>query len=250
MIREISVIPRLDIKGPNLIKGLQFEGLRVVGDPSEFAKRYYLEGADELLFVDNVASLYGRELMDALLSAVTEEVFIPITVAGGIRSVADAVRLLRHGADKVAVNTGAIDRPGLLNELVNEIGSQSVVLSVEAKSDVRTGTWNCLKNFGRDTTELEVGNWINEAIDRGVGEILLTSVDRDGMGSGLDFELLKRVESVSTVPMILSGGFGRQTDLGPVAASMALRAIASGRALHYRETSILGIKEALIGVRS
>lgn len=248
MSKEISVIARLDIKGPNLIKGLQFEGLRVVGDPSEFAKRYYDEGADELLFVDNVASLYGRELMDALLSQVTEEVFIPITVAGGIRTVSDALRLLRHGADKVAVNTGALERPELINELVDEIGSQSVVLSIEAKSDPRSGTWKCLKNFGRDTTDIEVKDWLCEGLERGAGEILLTSVDRDGMGQGLDFELLKDLEPVCTIPVILSGGYGANSDLVPVAGSRALRAIASGRALHYGEASIEGTKQRLIEV--
>jgi len=244
-MKSIRIIPRLDLKPPNLIKGVQFEGYRNLGDPVAFATKYYLEGADELIFVDNVASLYGQTWMHDFLLKLTELVFIPITVVGGIRSVDSAVALLRNGADKVGVNTGAIDNPGLLQELVKEIGSQSVVLSVEAKSSRSSSgqvSWECLTNFGRDRSGLEVKEWIGVAQDIGVGEVFVTSVDRDGTKGGAELNLLRHLGDGLAVPLIFSGGVGTLRHVSELLATNYVDAIALGASLHYENLQIKDVK--------
>ncbi len=173
------LIARLDIKGPNLIKGVHLEGLRVIGDPQLFAQKYYQDGADELIYIDSVASLYGRNNLVDIVKHTAQNIFIPLTVGGGVRSVEDANLLLRSGADKVAINTACMSNPSLINELANRFGSQCVVLSIEAKKTSK-GHWEAYTDNGREKTGKDVLSWVLEAVERGVGEVLLTSVDQEG----------------------------------------------------------------------
>jgi cyclase len=175
----LRIIARLDIKGPNVVKGIHMEGLRVIGKPEELANAYAEAGADELLYIDTVASLYGRNQLAALLSRTVEDVFIPITVGGGVKSRADVKRLLDAGADKVAINTAAIRDPALIRECADHYGAQAVVVSIEAKRQP-LGGWECYTDNGREKTGKDVLLWAEEAISLGAGEILLTSIDQEG----------------------------------------------------------------------
>lgn len=234
------VIGRLDVKGPNLIKGIHMEGLRVVGDPQSFATDYYLQGVDELIYVDLVASLYGRSNLLEIVTKACQEIFIPITVAGGVRSVEDAVALLRCGADKIAINTAAVHKPELLTEISRELGNQCVVLSVEAKR-AGAGGWEVLTDCGRERSKLEVSEWVKQAEQHGIGEILLTSVDRDGTKTGFDCELVELVCGACSVPVIASGGFGSVDHLAPL-LQKGPEAIAIGAQLHAKRASVAEIK--------
>lgn len=240
----MRIIPRLDIKGKNLIKGIQFEGLRVLGVPNDFALSYYQQGADELIFMDTVASLYGRNQLESVLREAAENIFVPIAVGGGISSLEDARILLRAGADKVAVNTAAISRPGLLSELAFEFGSQSVILSIEAKRQA-DGHWEAYAENGRQRTGRDVMKWAESAESLGAGEILLTSVDRDGTEKGLDLELLGCIRKVTDLPVVFSGGFGSVDELSELVKSGPLDAISIGSALHYNKISLRSVRECL-----
>jgi cyclase len=224
------LIARLDIKGPNLIKGVQLEGLRVLGDPREFAIEYYNEGIDELLYMDIVASLYGRNNLLTTVERTAEEVFVPLTVGGGIRSLSDVRAILNSGADK------AIRNPRLLREIADTFGSQCVVLSVEAKRQ-QSGEWEAYTDNGRERTGRSVIEWISEATRNGVGEVLITSVDREGTRRGLDLDLLKRVHEVTSIPVIISGGFREPRNFSE-AISAGADAVAVADALHFRRFSI------------
>lgn len=239
------VIARLDIKGSNLIKSVQFEGLRVMGDPNEFALRYYEEGADELVFMDAVASLYGRNNLSDLIRKASDNIFIPITVGGGIRSVEDASELLRSGADKIAINTAAVANPLLLTELAKKFGSQAVVLSVDAKL-VSENKWEVYTDMGRERTHLDVLDWIKKAVDLGVGEILLTSVDREGTKKGFDIKLVETINSAVKIPVIASGGMGKLSDSVELFKSTDVSAIAIADMIHYTRATIPEIKNDLI----
>ncbi len=247
----IRLIPRLDIKGKNLIKGIKLEGLRKLGSPSKFALRYYQQGADELLYMDAVASLYGRNSLTELLKETVKSVFIPITVGGGIRSVEDARQLLRSGADKVAINTAAIQRPDLITEMALAFGSQCVVLSVEAIKQA-DGSWLAFTNNGREHTGKNIIDWVQEAVKRGAGEILLTSVDQEGGRKGYDLALIKAVAEVVSVPIIASGGMGKSQD-GIEAVGAGASAVAMADILHYERETLQTIrhsfKEKKIDVR-
>ena len=238
----IRLIPRLDIKGKNLIKGIKLEGLRKLGLPSEFALRYYQQGADELLYMDAVASLYGRNSLTELLKETVKSVFIPITVGGGIRSVEDARQLLRSGADKVAINTAAIQRPDLITEMALAFGSQCVVLSVEAIKQA-DGSWLAFTNNGREHTGKNIIDWVQEAVKRGAGEILLTSVDQEGGRKGYDLALIKAVAEVVSVPIIASGGMGKSQD-GIEAVSAGASAVAMADILHYERETLQTIRQS------
>lgn len=191
-MKNIRLIPRLDIKGPNLIKGIQLEGLRVIGDPQQFAQRYYEQGADELLYVDVVASLYGRNSLEDIVRRAARDIFVPLTVTGGIRSAQDVRQMLRSGADKIGINTAAIKRPELIREISRKFGSQCMVLSIEAKS-VGPRRWEAYTDNGRERTGLDVLQWAQRGVELGAGEILLTSVDREGTREGFDIELVAAV---------------------------------------------------------
>jgi cyclase len=236
-VRSVRLIARLDVKGPNLIKGIHLEGLRVIGSPNEHARRYYEQGADELIYMDCVASLYGRNNLSEIVRGAAQDVFIPMTVGGGIRSVEDASELLRCGADKVAVNTAAVANPELITDIARRFGSQCMVLSIEAK---QTGpqTWEAYTDNGRERTGLDVVQWVKQGVSLGAGEILLTSVDREGTRRGFDAELASAVTAEVSVPVIVSGGMGKPEDLLELAARADVAAVAMADILHYQRATI------------
>jgi len=225
------LVARLDVKGPNLIKSVQFEGLRILGDPAEAARGYYRDGVDEILYVDPVATLYGRNSLHDVVRATVRDVFVPITVTGGLRSVADVRAMLRAGADKVGVNTAALDRPDLLDELAAEFGAQSIVVSIEAKMK-DDGSWRCYTDNGRIPTDRQPHEWAEEAVGRGAGEVLVTSVDREGTRRGFDCDLVRAIRAVVDVPVVASGGMGGPADVAAVVEAGA-DAVAMADALHY-----------------
>ena len=234
---NLRLIPRLDIKGPNLIKGVHLEGLRVVGDPQVYARRYYEAGADELIYMDIVASLYGRNSLTEIVKRAAENVFIPMTVGGGIRSVDDVREMLRSGADKVAINTAAVRRPQLISEIATRFGSQCVVLSIEAKR-VGPERWEAYTDNGREKTGLDVVEWAWRGAEAGAGEILVTSVDREGTRKGFDVALVRAVSDAVSIPVIASGGMGRIEHLIDVVTNGGADAVAMADILHYERASL------------
>jgi imidazole glycerol-phosphate synthase subunit HisF len=244
-LSNLRIIPRLDIKGKNLIKGVQLEGLRVMGDPQEFAIRYYEAGADELVYMDIVASLYGRNNLSDIIRRAADQVFIPITVGGGIRSVDDARHILRSGADKVAINTAAIARPDLISEVARHFGSQAMVLSIEAKQ-VAPGKWEAYTDNGRERTGLDVLQWVRRGVEMGAGEILLTSVDREGTRKGFDVDLIRQVSEAAPVPVIASGGMGSVVDFLVAAQLGRADGISMADTLHYNRLQLGDIRAAAL----
>ena len=237
---NIRLIARLDIKGPNLIKGIHLEGLRVMGSPHEYALKYYHQGADELIYMDCVASLYGRNNLSEIIMAAAKDIFVPMTVGGGIRSVDDAIDVLRVGADKVAINTAAVANPKLISDIAQRFGSQCMVLSIEAKQ-VGKDRWEVYTNNGREHTGLDVVEWVKHGGSLGAGEILLTSVDKEGTRKGFDIPLIKAVSAAVDVPLIASGGMGRPEDLLAVVGANA-DAVAMADILHYNRAAISDIR--------
>lgn len=240
-MRKIRLIARLDIKGSNLIKGVHLEGLRVIGSPNVHAKRYYKQGADELIYMDCVASLYGRNSLGEIIKSAAKDVFVPMTVGGGIRSVEDATNLLRCGADKVAVNTSAVARPKLISEISRRFGSQCMVLSIEAKQNM-TDKWEVYTDNGRERTGLDVVDWAKKGVDLGAGEILLTSVDREGTRKGFDTDLVQAVTKEVSVPVISSGGMGKPEDLINVVKDGGADGVAMADILHYNRATVNDIR--------
>lgn len=241
---NLRIVARLDIKGKNLIKGVRLEGLRVIGDPQEYAFRYYQAGADELIYMDIVASLYGRNSLADIISRAADNVFVPITVGGGIRSVEDAKTMLRSGADKVAINTAAVGRPALITEISRRFGSQATVLSIEAKQ-VGPGKWEAYTDNGRERTGLDVVAWARRGAEMGAGEILLTAVDREGTRKGFDIDLIGAVSSSVPVPVIASGGMGTIEHFLD-AARQGADAVAMADVLHYNRLSLGEIRKAAL----
>tara|TARA_B110000858_G_C17796401_1_gene472642 strand:+ start:872 stop:1639 length:768 start_codon:yes stop_codon:yes gene_type:complete len=244
-MRKLRLIPRLDIKGPNLIKGIQLEGLRVIGDPNLFALKYYENGADELLYMDSVASLYGRNNLQDLITKAVKNVFIPITVGGGIRSVKNAYEMFRCGADKIAINTAAVKNPLFLKELVKEFGSQSIVISIEAKKNSEN-KWEVYTECGRERTGLDVIEWANKCVNSGVGEILITSVDKEGTCKGFDIELTKELTNKFNVPIIACGGMGSKEHLFDLIENTNVDAVCMANILHYKKFTIKEIRESCL----
>jgi imidazole glycerol-phosphate synthase subunit HisF len=238
----VRIIARLDIKGANLIKGIHLEGLRVVGDPNEFALRYYAAGADELLFIDIVASLYQRNNLTDIIKRTADQIYVPITVGGGIRSLDDVSKMMHSGADKVAINTAAIARPALITEVSRRFGSQCMVLGIEAKR-ISPGHWEAYTDNGRERTGQDVVQWARQAVDMGAGEILLTSVDQEGTRKGFDLPLIQAVCGAVNVPVIASGGFGKPDDLVQACAN-GTSAVAIADALHWKRLTLKDIKVA------
>jgi cyclase len=236
-VSYLRLIARLDIKGPNLIKSIHLEGLRVIGAPGDHALRYYRQGVDELIYMDCVASLYGRNHLADIVSAAARDIFVPMTVGGGIRSVDDAMQLLRAGADKVAVNTAAVGNPPLITEIARHFGSQCMVLSIEAKQ-VGPQYWEVYTDSGRERTGLDVVEWAKRGVALGAGEVLLTSVDREGTRKGYDIELVRAVAAVVSVPVIASGGMGKPEDLLEVVRVGGADAVAMADILHYGRAGI------------
>jgi len=234
------LIARLDVKGANLIKGIHLEGLRIVGSPNEHALRYYEQGIDELIYMDCVASLYGRNSLSELIKQAAENVFIPLTVGGGVRSTDDVAHLLRCGADKVAVNTAAVSNPQLITEIARRFGSQCMGLSIEAKS-VSPERWEVFTDNGRESTGIDVVDWAKQAAALGAGEILLTSVDREGTRKGFDLALVQAVTESVNIPVIASGGMGKPQDAVEVVRRGA-DAVAMADILHFKRASLADIR--------
>ena len=243
-MKKIRIIPRLDIKGSNVVKGIHCEGLRIVGNPKDLAYKYYKEGADELLCMDIVASLYQRNLDFNFLKSLSSGIFIPITVGGGIRSINDINSALRAGADKVAINTYAIKNPQFLNEAVKKFGSQCIVLSIEAKKRP-DGGWEAYTDGGREKTGIDAVQWAKKAIKLGVGEIILTSIDHDGIRKGYDVELISAVSSFSPVPLIVHGGADKPDSFLEVLKRCRPEGLSAASIFHYGDFSIKDIKKHL-----
>ena len=241
-MRTVRVIPCLDVSDGRVVKGVQFVDLVDAGDPVELAARYDAEGADELVFLDITASSDGRATMVDVVSRTAEQVFIPFTVGGGVRSVEDARRLLRAGADKVGLNTAAVDRPELVAELAAEFGAQCVVVAIDARArgrpDNSEPAWNVFTHGGRTQTTLDAVSWAEECAASGAGEILLTSMDRDGTRDGFDLELTRAVSQRCPVPVIASGGVGELDDLVAGAVEGAADAVLAASIFHRREFTI------------
>jgi len=237
---NIRIIPRLDIKSGKLIKGIKLEGLRVVGDPFESAIRYYNDGADELFFHDAVASLYDQNHLGDFLELITDEVFIQVTVGGGIRSVEDAVYLFNKGADKVALNTAFVRNPKLIEKLAELFGSQSVVGSIEAKC-INDDRWEIVTESGRENTGIELNEWMGILQAKGVGEIFITSVDNEGTKKGFDLKLANYMKVVN-VPVIFCGGFNNPKNIHELVSVYNVQGIGIADYLHYKRGKISDIK--------
>ena len=235
-MRNVRLIARLDVKAPNLVKGIQLEGLRKMGDPNKFALKYYLQGADEIIYEDIVASLYERNSLLDIIERTTDSVFVPITVGGGLRSIDDVAAALRAGADKVSINTAAIKRPEIISEVAKRFGSQCMVLSIQAK--YHGNQWEAYYDNGREHSHLDVIEWAKRGEELGAGEIMLTSVDREGTARGFDIELIKAVTDVISIPVIVSGGMGRLEDIDSVIEQGNADAIAMAHVLHYDQLTI------------
>ncbi|MEW5847180.1 MAG: imidazole glycerol phosphate synthase subunit HisF [Myxococcota bacterium] len=239
----VRVIPRLDIKGPNLVKGIHLEGLRVMGDPAEFAVRYYQQGADELLYMDIVASLYGRNNLTAVVERTARDIFVPLTVGGGVRSIDDIRTLLRVGADKVAINTAAIRNPQFISEAARTFGSQCIVLSIEAK---RTPNgWEAYTDNGREKTGVDAVTWAERGMELGAGEILVTSVDQEGTSKGFDLPLVTAISKRVRIPVIACGGCGTPEHAAQAVADGKADAVAVATVLHYGRHTIRDVKAAV-----
>lgn len=231
------LIARLDVKMEHLIKGVHLEGWRKVGDPKDRARLYYAQGADELLYMDVVASLYGRNNLSDIVRKVASEVFIPITVGGGVRNLKAVRALLAVGADKVAVNTAATADPNILRAISDTYGSQATVLSIEAKKQPNGG-WEAMTDNGRNHSGRDVVKWAAEAQALGAGEILITSIDRDGTGRGMDLELIAAVAREVDIPVIASGGVLTTAHAVEALNPPHVSAVALARALHFDKLTI------------
>lgn len=240
---ELRIIARLDIKNSNLIKSINLEGLKIIGDPNEYARKYYNEGADEILFMDCVATLYGRNNLSEIIKNSTKDIFVPISVGGGLRSLEDVRIMLNSGADKVVINTAAVSNPNFISKLANSIGSQSIIISIEAKR--HNQGWEVYTSNGRDPTGKDVVDWAKQVEELGAGEILLTSIDQEGTRRGFDVDLNKAVTSVTSLPVICSGGFGKIEHAKKLKNECEIGAIALADALHYNRLTVIEIKKKL-----
>jgi cyclase len=225
------IIARLDIKGPNLVKGIHLEGLRVLGNPEYFSEIYYNEGIDEIIYHDCVASLYNRNSLLDVINRTSKNLFIPLTVGGGIRSIEDIHQSLRAGADKVSINTAAIKRPKLITEAAEKFGSSTIVVAIECIKQSNS-KYLAFTDNGREYTGVDVIEWAQEVEKLGAGEILLTSIDKEGLGDGMDLDLIERVSKKITIPLISHGGVGNAEDIQN-ALNMGSDAIAISSILHY-----------------
>ena len=245
MTLSVRVIPCLDVANGRVVKGVNFQNLRDAGDPVELAKLYAEQGADELTFLDVTATVDNRATTYDVVSATAEQVFIPLTVGGGIRSVEDVSRLQASGADKVGVNSAAIARPALIAEIADRFGAQVLVLSLDVKRSERTDSGFVVTTHGgRTETDLDALAWAAQAIQLGAGELLVNSIDADGTKQGFDTELIALMRSISTVPVIASGGAGKAADFPPAIAAGA-DAVLAASVFHNRELTINDVKQEL-----
>ncbi|WP_042350733.1 imidazole glycerol phosphate synthase subunit HisF [Bacillus massiliigorillae] len=239
------IIPCLDVKEGRVVKGIQFVSLRDAGDPVELAKFYDQEGADELVFLDISASHEGRKTMVQVVQDVASQLAIPFTVGGGINSLEDMKRILRAGADKVSLNTAAVENPSLINEGSQYFGAQCIVVAIDAKYDESTGSWKVYTHGGRRETERDVIEWAKEVVERGAGEILLTSMNCDGEKAGFDLALTSAVSSAVSVPVIASGGAGNAEHFKEAFNEGKADAALAASIFHYKETSVKEVKAYL-----
>ena len=237
MSLALRIIPRLDIKGPNLVKGMHLEGLRVLGKPEQFARYYYEQGADELIYQDVVASLYGRNSLHEIISKTAKEIFIPLTVGGGIRTLDDISSVLRSGADKVSINTVAHENPDLITKASRMFGISTIVVSIEAIKQPN-GSFIAFTDNGRNRTDKEVVSWAKEVEQLGAGEIMLTSVDQEGSGKGMDANLILQVCDAVTIPVVAHGGIGNPKHVLEIASRLPVSGLAISSMLHYHTITI------------
>lgn len=240
----LRIIPRLDIKAPNLVKGVRLEGLRVMGKPEDFASRYFADGADELHYQDIVASLYGRSNIVDLIKETAEHIFVPLTVGGGIRTLSDIQQILRAGADKVCLNTAATMRPEFITEAAKSFGAQCVVVGIETIRQA-DGRWKVFTDNGREPTGMDAYDWAMRAVDLGAGELLLTSVDREGTFKGFEFEFIQQIAPRVPVPVVAHGGAGTLDDFVK-AAKAGVDGVAVAGVLHYNKLTVKDIKRHLV----
>jgi cyclase len=243
-VSAFRIFARLDVKNLNVVKGIQLDGLRSVGDPIELARKYLEAGVDELVLVDVVASLYNRKNLSSLITEIADELRIPLTGLGGVKNLSDARSVFNSGADKVALNSAGLESPGLFMEISELYGSQSVVCSVEAKKINKASLWNCMTENGRNDSGTEITEWIPKLESLGVGEVFVTSVDRDGTSRGPDLELCERIRNLTEIPVIYSGGIRDAEDIYQI-ADIGIDGVAIGAALHYGKLSISESKEIL-----
>jgi len=232
VLESIRIIPRLDIKGPNLVKGIHLEGLRVLGRPDRFARYYYEQGADELVYMDVVASLYGRNSLLDVVSMTSKEIFIPLTVGGGIRSLEDIRTVLEAGADKVSLNTAAIHYPALIKEATKKFGSSTIIVSIEAIKKAN-GCYEAYTDNGRERTGIDAFEWAMHAVEMGAGEIMVTSIDKEGTGEGYDIDLIRKIAEAVPVPVIACGGAGKINHIYGVINDGRANAVCIASIVHY-----------------
>jgi cyclase len=243
-VLKVRVIPCLDVKDGRVVKGVNFLALRDAGDPVEQAQAYDAAGADELMFLDIAASVEGRAAMYDVIARTAEVCFMPLSVGGGIRAVEDARRLLRAGADKVSLNTAAVENPDLIADCADAFGAQCIVAAIDARA-VEPGRWEVFTYGGRKATGLDAADYARLAVEKGAGEILLTSMDRDGVKGGYDTQLLRAVTSVVRVPVIASGGAGKASHLVDAVVEGGADAVLAASIFHFGEVSILEAKTAM-----
>lgn len=242
---SVRVIPCLDVAAGRVVKGVNFLNLRDAGDPIELARTYYEQGADEITFLDVKATVDNRETMFDLVQATAEQVFIPLTVGGGVRAVDDVARLLAHGADKIGVNSAAIRRPELISEIADRFGAQVCVLSLDVTRDTDAPSGFVVTTHGgRERTTIDAIGWAREAIERGAGELLVNSIDADGTKEGFDLELITAIAEVSSVPVIASGGAGAVEHFAP-AITAGAHAVLAASVFHNGELTVGQVKDAL-----
>lgn len=245
MTLACRVIPCLDVAAGRVVKGVNFENLREMGDPVELAAEYYRQGADEVTFLDVTATVDERATTYDVVQRTAEQVFIPLTVGGGVRSVDDVARLLGVGADKVGVNSAAIARPALIDEIADHFGAQVLVLSLDVKRSTRTSSGFVVTTHGgRTETTLDAAEWAEQAIQRGAGELLVNSIDADGTRDGFDLELVTLMRKIASVPVIASGGAGKVDDFAPAVAAGA-DAVLAASVFHSGQLTIGAVKSAM-----
>ena len=238
----MRIIARIDIKNNYVIKGVNLEGLRKIGNPINIIKESYENGIDDLLIIDSVASLYGRNNLFDFIKNITKNIFVPITLGGGIRSLSDIENALNSGADKVAINSMALENPSFLSEAVSNFGESTIMVSIEAKK-ITEGCWEPYKFCGREKTNINLNDWIKLIQKKGCGEILLTSIDKEGTETGFDIELLEHIEKIVKKPLIVSGGCGNLEHINILKNRFENTSIAIASVLHYNQIKISEIKK-------
>ncbi len=235
------LIAKLDVKSGFVIKGIEFEGVRKVGDPIKLAKKYFQDNIDEIIYLDCVASLYNRNHIINLLPKVCEEVFIPITAGGGIRSFKDAKNLFDNGADKIVINSGAVKNPKIVKEISDYYGAQAVVLQLDCKK-LDQGNWEVYTDYGRERTGIDAIDWVKKISKFGIGEILATVIDHDGKKNGMDIEFYKTLKEVTDLPIIASGGVGNVSDIEKVFNYKEINAVSISSVFHYNNFTVNELK--------